>query len=901
MAKKEIINFFKTIYENKKIYYSIIFLLLLFVIISSSIIRSSNISLLIDKTTGKHIPLALDPFYFLRMSETIVQTKGNLPAYDSLRSPQLHISWHKEILSWVIAWIWKGCSLFNSSITLEYIDVIYPVIFYVLGILAFFFLVWFLTKSEIVALISSSFLAYSPAYLYRTMAGFADHEAIGIFSVFIVFLVFTLALKNNNFEKSFKHTIIYSLLLGFSTAFVLASWGGALTFVLMIVPFAFFLFYFINSKDKQKEILFFSIWIFSSLFFSVFPFGFSFLDFFGRMTGSYGLLVPFTLIFMIIDYSLELIKTKYERINYDFRKLYSLIITFILGFFGLFLIGRNPFSILQDIWFRLLYPFGIGRLGITVAENAQPYLRDLIGQFGQNTFWLFVIGLICLIVVFSKKLKKDERIYLFLSWTYLVASILFSRISSNSQILNGESFISQMFYLSGLVLFFGYFLWLFMKNNRLVENESIILLSIGFFVLINGRSAVRTFFLIAPFITLFAGYSIVKLFEFASKNKDEFFRAMLFIAFAIALFSAGIEIYHQYEVVSNNAKLTGPSADLQWQYAMKWVRENTPENSIFVHWWDYGYWIQTLGERPTVTDGGHSGGIGADHRIGRYVLTTPNPKTAYSYMKTWNVSYLLIDSTDLGKYGAYSRIGSNDSWDRISMIPVGVIDDRQTRETSNETIFVYSITGAVDDDIIYKEGGKTLFLPGLSFDKYGRPQGRSALVGVILKVHNVDDKTKIEQPIGVYVYNNQQYRIPLRYVYYNKEIIDFKKGLDAVFMIIPEFLQSSKGISINPIGGAIYLSPKVSKSLFARLYLMDNAFRDYNEITLVHSEDHSFVKSLKQMGLTNSDFVYNPYAPTHFIGPIKIWKVDYPKDTLVYEQFLSREVEEGFGGMDKYF
>ena len=32
---------------------------------------------------------------------------------------------------------------------------------------------------------------------------------------------------------------------------------------------------------------------------------------------------------------------------------------------------------------------------------------------------------------------------------------------------------------------------------------------------------------------------------------------------------------------------------------MSWVRENTPEESIFVHWWDYGYWVQYGFGKPT--------------------------------------------------------------------------------------------------------------------------------------------------------------------------------------------------------------------------------------------------------------------------------------------------------------
>jgi dolichyl-diphosphooligosaccharide--protein glycosyltransferase len=39
-----------------------------------------------------------------------------------------------------------------------------------------------------------------------------------------------------------------------------------------------------------------------------------------------------------------------------------------------------------------------------------------------------------------------------------------------------------------------------------------------------------------------------------------------------------------------------------WPHAMQWLRENTPEDAVIAAWWDYGYWISTLGERKTLAD-----------------------------------------------------------------------------------------------------------------------------------------------------------------------------------------------------------------------------------------------------------------------------------------------------------
>ena len=39
-----------------------------------------------------------------------------------------------------------------------------------------------------------------------------------------------------------------------------------------------------------------------------------------------------------------------------------------------------------------------------------------------------------------------------------------------------------------------------------------------------------------------------------------------------------------------------------WKSTLNWINENTPEDSIVASWWDYGYWIQTLGNRATLSD-----------------------------------------------------------------------------------------------------------------------------------------------------------------------------------------------------------------------------------------------------------------------------------------------------------
>ncbi|HVX02633.1 MAG TPA: peptidylprolyl isomerase, partial [Nitrososphaera sp.] len=40
-----------------------------------------------------------------------------------------------------------------------------------------------------------------------------------------------------------------------------------------------------------------------------------------------------------------------------------------------------------------------------------------------------------------------------------------------------------------------------------------------------------------------------------------------------------------------------------WLNATSWIAQNTPKDAVIASWWDYGYWITTLGDRATIADG----------------------------------------------------------------------------------------------------------------------------------------------------------------------------------------------------------------------------------------------------------------------------------------------------------
>lgn len=888
-AIKENINKAFIFLKQKKVINIIIIALMLFLLIGSSWIRLQNLPLLKDSTTGKYIPLALDPFYFLRLAETILE-QGGLSEYDVMRQP-FNVSFSNEILPQTVVFMYKAVNIFYKDVTIQYIDVISPVVFFILGLIIFFFLVYVLTKSKIAALISSIFLALIPTYLYRTMAGFSDHESIGMFAFFLTLLGYTLALKFlNKQEKEGKKknyllkTILFGLFVGFLSAFTIASWVGIANFILIIIPLSFGLFWLLKTQDLEKNkenlfnfLIFYIIFFVSTILFGLI-YGFDFSSIIGQaILSNYGLINTGILLFLIIDFLIIKFRGKISFIKKEklekYRVLFSFGITIIISIIFLILAGKNVFSLILDFINKLLYPFGTGRVGLTIAENAQPYLNDWQNQIGKIFFWLFFGGLVTIGIEFVRGIKqKKHKVLLIILWIFMISGILFSRISANS-LFNGTNFISKLFYIGSLILFFGYFIWIYFKEKFHIKPELLIIFFWMFFMLISTRGAIRLFFVITPLACFSVGFLFYNIFKYMKKSGDDLLKTIIVIIMIGMIIASLFSLNNFVTASSQQAKYTGPSANSQWQNAMAWVRENTQKNSIFVHWWDYGYWVEYLGKRPVLADGGHFEGAFRDHLIGRYLLTTPYPETALSFMKTNNVSYLLIDPTDLGKYSAYSSIGGDESGnDRLSSLPIMVLDSKQTQETSDSIIRFYQGVSTIDEDIVHNTEQGQVFLP----------QNKGLIIGTILKMKQSGDEISFTQPEAVFLYNQQQIRIPVRYIYFNDNIIDFKQGLESTLFILPTAAVNNNQVQTDRLGSLIYLSPKVSKSLFAQLYLMNDAFNNYPSLKLAHSEQESNLNLLKAQGAIQGDFAYF----NGFRGPIKIWKVNYPSNIIVREEFL---------------
>jgi dolichyl-diphosphooligosaccharide--protein glycosyltransferase len=119
-----------------------------------------------------------------------------------------------------------------------------------------------------------------------------------------------------------------------------------------------------------------------------------------------------------------------------------------------------------------------------------------------------------------------------------------------------------------------------------------------------------------------------------------------------------------------------------WLDALDWVSKNTPKDAVIASWWDYGYWITTIGNRTTLADNAANNWtrIAA---IGQMLIS--EPREGVQIAKNLQADYILI-------YVSANRIHFNETSSFYLLGPNG-----------DESKIVWFVTNAGFDKRSYLE------------------------------------------------------------------------------------------------------------------------------------------------------------------------------------------------------
>jgi len=796
---------------------------LAFIIGLAFYVRTRNL----DSLNGKYL-VGLDPYYYFRLAGDVLEN-GKVLLFDVWRNPPLGSERSFDLFPYLMAYWSKFLSIFGIS--QEMAHIIYPPVSMIFTVLFFYLWLRLLVKRR-VAMLASLFLAIIPGFIFRTGAGFADHEAISIMFMFLSLWLFTKA----DFMKVSRNKYLMMLASGVSAFLMGVTWVGYP--MLIITISGYLLIKMILSKsvgDYAKYVWFVT---FALLMLLVDKLHWK----------SYGWLIGLFSFGVLLVYDL-LNKRKFFLPN-------SVLSLMIVGVGGLVLNSLFGFLDLGAFVLSILNAAGGDKLASTTSEIARTYVtsgHSYLINYGYLTF-IALFGVFFLSWKLFTGVSKKLRIALSSILT-ISAFILTMGNWSNEFQFFGNNYIYLM--LLVIIGFVSYYLYVYYTQRKIfdsltnLKNINLALLIVYFLIMgMLARTAVRFVFVFAPAIAIFSAIAFDDFLKHAKRLKF----AQIGIIVIIGLISFGA--FGSAADVNDSMRSGLPG---MWEESMIWINENTPEESVISHWWDYGYWTQTVGNRPSISDGGKPGGQFFIYTLARYGMTHDNINESMEYFSAHEVDYLLYSSEEIGKYGAFAKLGSDKYGDRLSVI--GTFALRGETETRDGKKLVYSGGWPIDSPII--DGKKVI------------PSG----AGRINKIELYFDESGeiLFAPKATVVANGfeKEYEIPCLVTDSFKITYEVSaEVINGCVKIIP----GVQGSYQKPFAGLLFMSSKVKDGLFARLYINGEIIPEFTE---VYSSEVPIM-------------IYNG----QIVGPIKIWKLNYPDNLRNDDRFLDSskmpEFEENY-------
>ena len=393
-------------------------------------------------------------------------------------------------------------------------------------------------SSTSAGLLASLFFAVCLPIVFRGAIGWFKSEPLGLFYGLLAVYLLISGIKSDKGKISLAKVAGGGILL----AFGLASWGGIQFF---IIPIGIFFLALPFLRKDNKFIILTSI--------------------------------VFVSAFILITISFE--KTG---------------ISFISSLSGFFLIGCTAFLVAASVINK-------------ISSKAQ--LRNGLALLGGT----IIAGIV---IISSGVINLPAFRYLNAANPFLIAEKMLTDSVSEHQSTTTE--ISFLFF-SIFMVFAGIGAWLIFQNRI---NQSLKIKSdMVAFVLILGLLGV---YFSSAFVRLevFGGLAVIVLASIGVsiliskilKERENPTKAVIKISF-LGMVTILLTIPLVYPEDINWAEyMTGTPPTIvnggthfmiatnDWPDAMKWLKENTPKDSVIAAWWDYGYWISSIGERKSISD-----------------------------------------------------------------------------------------------------------------------------------------------------------------------------------------------------------------------------------------------------------------------------------------------------------
>ncbi|ENN96377.1 oligosaccharyl transferase STT3 subunit [Methanocaldococcus villosus KIN24-T80] len=609
---------------------------------------------------GRMYLLALDPYYYLRLTEnlynhghcgeTLKEINGKLLPYDTCQyAPPGHpVSWEPPIIcltNLALYYIWHSI---DNTVSIMNAAFWVPAVLSMLLPIPIFFIIRRVTNSYIGSAVGAIALITAPSLLYKTCAGFADTPIFEVLPILYIVWFILEALHyqdkteifNRNFKNIFSLFVIVSLIVeAILGAYLNISEGEITVFateIFYMLSFMLLLFgiVIIIIKKIRNETIPFEIFLTLAIITTALA---------PKMWGGWWYGFDVIMIFFII----YLIAIKiFER--YDFRFILTgnfknvLYMTAFYIFGSLILLGiiyganmiLSPF--LSPVGYQQVlstYQLSTGWPNVytTVAELEKPESWEEIFTASVGSPLLAIFGILGIIFSFISlrygSLKIDIKYSLLLSLWLVVTlyastkGIRFASLSTPPLVIGFGIFVGQLI--------------------RVLERKDILILyTLGSLSIIIGIIGIiknynKIYEIVVPSLyvpiaeyTLLIGLLVLFIYKLSDIYNSIRENRELIYKIASILLCLGIVIPQLSAVIPFSEP---PTFNNGWKESLDWIKNNTPENAVITCWWDNGH-IYTWATRKMVTFDGGSQNSPRAYWVGR-AFATSNEELAVGILR----------------------------------------------------------------------------------------------------------------------------------------------------------------------------------------------------------------------------------------------------------------------------
>jgi dolichyl-diphosphooligosaccharide---protein glycosyltransferase len=503
-----------------------------------------------------------DPYFDYRATKFIVD--NGLDAYWQWHDT---MSWYPEgrdvpgtsqaVLHITAAYLYQA---FGRGMSLIDFTIAFPAIMGALTVIAVFALVRVLGGTS-AGMFSALMMAFSPAIIQRGNLGWFKSEPLGLFFGILAMYLFISAIKHKEIKYAIAKAIAGGLILGLANG----SWGGIQYFSIPISLFFIALPFFRRDLTIPMYVAI-AFTAFTLITAAAFPRpGVSFV------LGLPGLAMMAGTAFLVIAFFVK----KISRPMVQTRNVAFVLIAFVA--IGMAFIVAGPYVSPSFRYLNAINPFigSIDPLVESVAEHFTPTVADYFVDFSVLLMFAGLGGWLAF------RRRNDTAIFaLLIGITGVYVSATFARL--------------LVFASVGIIVLAG--LGLYEVTRSIMAY----------------RVATATPAATGPTRLTAATREERRRMEFASRGHSTSGQVVKISFVIVMIMMLSIPMFYPSNsnwvssadvptAIANGGTGFRVQSD-DWINAMDWLSKNTEPDAVVASWWDYGYWITTLGNKPTLAD-----------------------------------------------------------------------------------------------------------------------------------------------------------------------------------------------------------------------------------------------------------------------------------------------------------